>query len=121
MGGGRREREREHAEYEFMRKRKKTTTTTNKQKTCFRSDLGKGRRLPIPNIPGDEWDNQSTWGKNPLVRCSANPMILILMRVSLPSKLRKTITRERETHTHIHSHTIIYAYNILMQYYGKLQ
>ena len=28
------------------------------------SDLKKGRRLPVPNIPGDEWENRSTWGKN---------------------------------------------------------
>ena len=33
----------------------------------FRSYLGKGRRLQIPNIPGDEWENRSTLGKNPLV------------------------------------------------------
>ena len=32
-------------------------------------------------------------------------MILILLRVSLPSKLSKTNKR-----THIHSHTIIHAY-----------
>ena len=61
-----------------------------KKEKIFGSDLGKGRRLPIPNIPGGEWENQSTWGKNPFVRCSANPMILIFMRVLLPSKLRKT-------------------------------
>ena len=50
-------------------------------------------------------------------------MILILMRVSLPSKLRKIIInkqnpkREREE-THICTLTQSY---ILMQYYGKLQ
>ena len=26
-------------------------------------DLGKERRLPVPNIPGDERENQSTGGK----------------------------------------------------------
>ena len=54
-------------------------------------------------------------GEIPLVRCSANPMsmILILMRVSLPPKLKKT-TKERDAH--IHSHMHIY---VLMQYYGK--
>ena len=48
-------------------------------------------------------------GENPLVRCSANPMILILMRVSLPSKLRKT-TRERDTHTYTLTCVYIYIY-----------
>ena len=45
--------------------------------------------------------------KQTLVRCSANPMILILMRVSLPSRLRKTAAtrkRERERRTHTLSH-----------------
>ena len=42
-------------------------------------------------------------GKKP-IRCSANTMILILMRVSLPSKLRKTVTtKERGRDAHIHS------------------
>ena len=27
------------------------------------SDLAKGRRLPVPNIPRDEWENQSTRGE----------------------------------------------------------
>ena len=35
--------------YGFIRKKRK--------KTGFGSNLGKGRRLPIPNIPGDEWEN----------------------------------------------------------------
>ena len=52
--------------------------------------------------------------KNPLLECSANPMILILMRASLPSKIRKTTTnkkqRERQRNAHIHSHTIVLAY-----------
>ena len=43
----------------------------------------------VPNTPGDEWENQSTRGKPPFVGCSENPMILIMMRVSPPSKLRK--------------------------------
>ena len=71
------------------KKQKKKKEKRKKQNNCFGSDLGNGRRLPIPNIPGDEWKNQSTRGKNPLVGCSANLMILILMRVSLPSKLIK--------------------------------
>ena len=56
--------------------------------------------------------------KQTLVRCSANPMILILMRVSLPSRLRKTAaTRKRERETHTYTLT----QSVLMQYYGKLQ
>ena len=51
--------------------------------------LQKGRRLPVPNIPGDEKENRSTRGENPLLGCSGNSMILILMRVSLQPKLRK--------------------------------
>ena len=94
-GGGGKEREsfgiRIHAKK--MEKKKK--------KTCFGSDLGKGRRLPIPNIPGDEWENRSTRGKTTttLVGCSANPMILILMTVSLSSKLGKTTTKTVTTTT----------------------
>ena len=60
-------------------------------------------------------------GENSLVGCSANPMILILMRVSLPSKLRKTNKqiRERDTDAQTLSHNrTIYA---LIQYYGRLQ
>ena len=39
--------------------------------------------------------------QQPLVGCSGNPIILVLMRVSLPSKLRKTTTNnKRERHTH---------------------
>ena len=66
------------------------------------SDLGKGRKLPVPNIPGDEWENRSTRGNKSLVGCSENPVILILMRVSLPSKLRKT----KQWGGHIHAHTL---------------
>ena len=86
--------------------------TRAKHKTLiyFNTDIQysnfRGRRLPIPNIPGDEWKNRSIRGEKTLVGCSANPVILILMRVSLPSKLTKTkqtkinkqklIKRERE-------------------------
>ena len=56
MGAGMRERE--HAElwnmYGFIRKKKEKK---------LGSDLGRGRRLPIPNIAGDEWENQSNQGK----------------------------------------------------------
>ena len=86
-----------------------------------------------PEYPGE---------KHPLVGCSETPIILILMRASLPSKLRKIKQPkhnnnnkgeregERETHTHKHtrvrvhththtqSHTRIYA---LLQFYGRLQ
>ena len=74
-------------------------------------------RLPIPNILGDERENWSTGGGE-LVGCSASPMIIILMRVSLPSKLggvgggRKRGGGEGgrgDTHAHIHSHTIVHA------------
>ena len=37
------------------------------------SELAKRRRLPVPNIPGDEWENRSTRGKNPLVGRRENP------------------------------------------------
>ena len=47
-------------------------------------------RIAVPNIPGDKWESQSTQGKKTIAGCSENPMVLILMRVSLPSKLRKT-------------------------------
>ena len=41
---------------------------------------GKGRRLPVWNIPGDEWENRSTeGGKPPLVRCSKNPVMSVLI------------------------------------------
>ena len=70
-GGGEGEREREHVELwnRFMVGRKKGVGGGGG------SDLGKGRRLPVLNIPRDEWENQSTRGKNPLVRCSEKPMI----------------------------------------------
>ena len=83
---------------------------------CFGSDLGKGRRLPIP---GDEWEKRNTRRKNPLVGCNTNPMILILMRASLLSKIRRTTTtttnkkqreREREKRTHTLSHNRICVY-----------
>ena len=48
----------------------------NKTKTNKKSNLGKGRRLPVPNIQGDEWENQSTRG-NPLAGCRENPMIFM--------------------------------------------
>ena len=37
------------------------------------SDLGKGRRLQIPNIPGDEWENRSTLGKKTISRMKCKP------------------------------------------------
>ena len=92
---------------------------------CFGSDLGKGRRLPIP---GDEWEKRNTRRKNPLVGCSANPMILILMRASLSLKIRRTTTtttnkkqreRERETHTYTFTQSYLRIY-VLMLYYGQL-
>ena len=91
------------------------------------SDLGKGRRLPVPNIPGGEWENQSTWGGNPLVRCSENP-VLVLMRVSLPSKLRKTTKATKQqkkgrgggsytcAHTLSDSHTCKYYCSSMVGY-----
>ena len=30
--------------------------------------LRKGRRLPVPNIPADEWENQSAWGEKSIGR-----------------------------------------------------
>ena len=37
------------------------------------SDLGKGRRLPVPNILRDEWENWSTQRKKTLVRYREKP------------------------------------------------
>ena len=31
-------------------------------------------RIPVRNIPGDEWESRSTQGKKTLVGCSENPM-----------------------------------------------
>ena len=72
--------------------------------------------------------------KKTLVGCSENPMVLILMRVTLSSKLRRTKQtkqkqtnkqnkkrgRERALHmrTYTITHTHIYA---LLQFYGRLQ
>ena len=61
----------------FMRKRRKKEEKMEKRKekqtTCFGSDLGKGRRLPIPNIPGDEWENRSARGKKNISRMQCKP------------------------------------------------
>ena len=97
----------------------------NKKERKIGSDPGKGRRLPSSDIPRVEWENRNTQGNNPLVRCNANPMILLLMRVSRPSKLRKTNkkTRERERDVCIHMYTLSHNYTcayVLMQYYGRL-
>ena len=63
-----------------------------------------------------EWENQSTQGVKILVRCSANPMILLLMRVSLPSKLRRIKKKEKkETHTYTLTQSYMCIY-VLMQY-----
>ena len=102
--GRERERERESVlsfEYGFMRERKKKLVLdpTLEKKEGFLSSYFKHPRrwMGKPEYPGE----------NPLVRCSANPMILILMRVSLPPKLKKT-TKERERDAHILSHAYIY-------------
>ena len=58
-------------------------------------------------------------GKTPLVTCSENPVTSILMRVSLPSKLRKTKTnqnkqtkgRERQRELHTRTYTLTHAHN----------
>ena len=89
-------------------------------------------------VPGRKPKNNN----NQLVGCSGNSMILILMRVSLPSKLRKTKQppppplppqkkrkkkkkrRKEETELHTltyaltHTHTCIHA---LLQFYRRLQ
>ena len=92
-------------EYGFKRK--------NEEKPCFGSDLGKGKRLPIPNIPGDEWENQSTRGKTPLVRCSANPDINPdegFTSIKAQENNNNKRERERQRDAHIHSHTTVQAY-----------
>ena len=33
----------------------------------------KKKRIPVPNIPGNEWENRSTRGKNALVGRRENP------------------------------------------------
>ena len=58
------------------------------------------------------------WGEGggTLVGCSANPMILILMGVLLPSKLRRIKKKEdRETHTYTLTQPYMCIY-VLMQY-----
>ena len=56
-----------------------------------------------PEYPGQKQ-------QQPLVGCSGNPIILVLMRVSLPSKLRKTTTNnKRERHTHTERQTESYT------------
>ena len=75
--------------------RRKTKTKT---KTCFGSNLGKGRRLPIPNIPGDEWENQSTQGKTPINLDEGFTAI------------KAQENNERERDAHIRSHTIAHTY-----------
>ena len=37
------------------------------------SDSGTGRRLPVPDIIGDEWENGSTRGKIPMSRTQRKP------------------------------------------------
>jgi len=46
-----------------MRGKKREKRKEKKKKNLFGSNLGKGRRLPIPNIPGDEWENRNTQGE----------------------------------------------------------
>ena len=87
--------------HERERRKKLVLDPTLEKKEGFLSSYFKHpkRWMGKPEYPGE----------NPLVRCSANPMsmILILMRVSLPPKLKKT-TKEREMHTY--TLTCIYMY-----------
>ena len=69
------------------------------------SDPGKGRRLPIPNIPGDEWENRSARGKKNISRMQCKPYDInvdegftaIKAQENKPTKNK----RERDAHTHV--------------------
>ena len=65
-GGGRREREEREERVELWntdsregKKKSKKIEKGRKKQTCFGSDLGKRKKLPIPNIPGDKFLNPS--------------------------------------------------------------
>ena len=72
----------------------------------FQTSHGMNGKTGVPEGRGEH---------TPLVGCSANPMILILTKVALPSKLRKKEEnklkkRDRRTHTLSHSRTCVYTY-----------
>ena len=58
--------------FEIRINRKKEKDTNKKKRGGGGSNLGNGR-FPFPNIPGDEWENRSARGKNPLVGRRENP------------------------------------------------
>ena len=60
-------------------------------------------------------------GGKPISQMQCKPYDINLDEGFTAIKAQENNNNKRETHTHIHSHTIIHAYNILMQYYGKLQ
>ena len=66
-----------------------------KQKKRKRSDLGKGIKPPVPNFPGDEWENQSTQEKMPVVRCRENPIDINLHKGSTAVKVQGNITKQK--------------------------
>ena len=75
------------------------------------SNLGKGRRLPIPNIPGDEWENQSNQGKKNINRMQRKPYDINFDEGFTTVKAQEITTKtKRERDAHKHSHTIVHAY-----------
>ena len=94
-----------------------------KRKTFLDPTLEKEEGFQFQTSQGMTGKTAADRGDNPLVGCSANPMILILMRGSLPSKLRKTNKKKTErcvcgggergrytrTHTLTQSYMRIYA------------
>ena len=112
-GGGGAEGEREFwaLQYEFKRKTKKKE---EEKAPCFGSNHGKGRRLPIPNIPGDEWENWNTQGKNPLARCKPYDINLDEGFTAIKAQENNNKREGRERHTHkntlSHNRTCVYMY-----------
>ena len=98
-----------------------------KQKKRKRSDLGKGIKPPVPNFPGDEWENQSTQEKMPVVRCRENPIDINLHKGSTAVKVQGNITKQKtwggkkratRAHTNSHASTCIHT---LLRFYSTLQ
>ena len=69
------------------------------------SDPGKGRRLPLPNIPGDEWENHTHPEEKSISQMQCKPSDInldegftaIKAQENKPTKNK----RERDAHTHV--------------------
>ena len=78
------------------------------------SDLGRGRKLPVPNIPGDEWGKpEYPGGKNTTSRMPWKYINLDegynAVKAQKNKKQQKR-ERERDAHTLIHNHTRAYTH-----------